>query len=295
MRRDVDPTHRELLNTRLNELAQGFGRISSPLGDAMQHAALSSGKRFRGTLLLLAAQASGGVCDTIVDAAAAIEMVHAASLIFDDMPCMDDARLRRGQPATHVAHGESRALLAGIALITEAMTILASARGADAQTRAGLVAILGRALGPSGLCAGQDLDLHADKDREGIEREQDLKTGVLFVAGLEMLSVIKGFNEEDKVEMIAFGRQLGRVFQCYDDLLDVISDRASTGKDSGRDAAANGPRRGMLAVADMQHASHHYRTSRAQLDHMLRSRRLRAPEIAALLERVLPYGVKTSA
>jgi len=118
MRRDVN--HSILLQTRLDEIAAGFGTVSAPLGAAMSHAALSSGKRFRGNLLLLAADASGGVCETIVDAACAIEMVHAASLVFDDLPCMDDAALRRGQPATHVAHGESRAVLGGIALITEA-------------------------------------------------------------------------------------------------------------------------------------------------------------------------------
>ncbi|WP_410217254.1 polyprenyl synthetase family protein [Paracoccus sp. (in: a-proteobacteria)] len=296
MRRETDPSHREMLTARMHEIARGFGIVSDPLGAAMRDAALSSGKRFRGTLLLLAAEASGGVCETTVDAAAAIETVHAASLIFDDLPCMDNASLRRGVPATHVAHGESRAVLAGIALITEAMAVLATARGADAQTRAGLVRILTAALGPQGLCAGQDLDLHADKDRAGVEREQDLKTGVLFIAGLEMLSLIKGFDDEDKHQMIAFGRQLGRVFQSYDDLLDVISDKASLGKDTGRDQAAGGPKRGILAVTDMHDASRDYEANRAQLDRMLQSRRLKAPEIAALLERVLPYAVqKTSA
>ncbi|CAM3386487.1 polyprenyl synthetase family protein [Paracoccus nototheniae] len=291
MRRDVDPIHQDLLHHRLLQIADDFGAVSDPLGAAMRHAALSSGKRFRGMLLLLAADASGGVCDTMVDAAAAIEMVHAASLIFDDMPCMDNASLRRGQPATHVTHGESRALLAGIALITEAMAVLATARGTDGRTRAQLVRILTQALGPRGLCAGQDLDLHADKSDAGIEREQDLKTGVLFVAGLEMLAVVKEFDAEDKAQMIAFGRQLGRVFQSYDDLLDVIGDRETLGKDPGRDAAAPGPKRGLLAVADLQQVSRHYQASRAQLDAMLRSKRLQAPEIAALLERVLPYGV----
>ena len=289
MRRDVDTLHQELLQTRLLEIARGFDAVSDPLGRAMRDAVLSSGKRFRGMLLLLAADASGGVGETMVDAACAIEMVHAASLIFDDMPCMDDATLRRGQPATHVAHGESRALLAGIALITEAMAVLATARGADGATRAQLVRILTRALGPQGLCAGQDLDLHAAKSDAGIEREQDLKTGVLFVAGLEMLAVVKRFDAEDKDQMIAFGRQLGRVFQSYDDLLDVIGDSKALGKEPGRDQAAPGPKRGLLAVADLQQVSRHYAASRAQLDAMLRSKRLQAPEIAALLERVLPY------
>ncbi|MFN4060457.1 MAG: polyprenyl synthetase family protein [Paracoccus hibiscisoli] len=290
MRPDVN--HSILLQTRLEEISDGFGAVSQPLGAAMSHAALSSGKRFRGMLLLLAAEASGGVCDTMVDAAAAVEMVHAASLIFDDLPCMDDASLRRGQPATHVAHGESRAVLGGIALITEAMSVLATARGATGAVRAQLVRILARSLGPQGLCAGQDLDLHAAKNGAGVEQEQDLKTGVLFIAGLEMLAVVKDFDDEEKAQMIAFGRQLGRVFQSYDDLLDVIGDRTALGKDVGRDAAAPGPKRGLLAVADMQQVSRHYEASRAQLDAMLRSKRLQAPEIAALLERVLPYGVR---
>lgn len=295
MRRDVNPLLQNLLQTRLQEIAERFGAVSPPLGMAMQHAALSPGKRFRGMLLLLAAEASGGVSDTIVDAAAAIEMVHAASLIFDDMPCMDDASLRRGQPATHVAHGESRALLAGIALITEATTVLATARGASGPVRATLVRILGDALGPKGLCAGQDLDLHGDKDRPGIEMEQDLKTGVLFAAGLEMLAVIQDFDDDEKVQVVAFGRQLGRVFQSYDDLLDVIGTPEGLGKSTGRDCAAPGPARGLLAVRDMQDVSRHYEASRAQLDAMLDHRRLRAPEIAALLERVLPYAVRNSA
>ncbi|WP_265499541.1 polyprenyl synthetase family protein [Paracoccus beibuensis] len=295
MRRDVNPLLQNLIHTRLQQIAERFGTVSTPLGTAMQHAALSPGKRFRGMLLLLAADASGNVSDALVDAAAAVEMVHAASLIFDDMPCMDNATLRRGQPATHVAHGESRALLAGIALITEAMSVLAAARGASAPVRATLVRILSDALGPAGLCAGQDLDLHGDKDRPGIELEQDLKTGVLFVAGLEMLAVIQDFDEEERAQVVAFGRQLGRVFQSYDDLLDVIGTPDAIGKSTGRDRPANGPARGLLAVGDMQHVSRHYEASRAQLDAMLNHRRLRAPEIAALLERVLPYAVRNSA
>lgn len=285
-------SHKDLLQGRLEQIAADFGSVSEPLGAAMRHAALSGGKRFRGMLMLLAADASGGVCQTMIDAAAAVEIVHAASLIFDDLPCMDDAGLRRGLAATHVAHGESRAVLAGIALITEAMTMLATARDATGDTRAALVRILGRSLGPQGLCAGQDLDLHAAKSDAELQREQDLKTGVLFIAGLEMLAVVKGFDAEEKAQMIEFGRQLGRVFQSYDDLLDVIGDREALGKDTGRDSVAPGPKRGLLAVADLQQVTRHYEASRTQLDAMLRSKRLQAPEIAALLERVLPYGVR---
>lgn len=110
-------------------------------------------------VLLIAGEATGGVTPALLDTACAVELVHTASLVFDDLPCMDNARMRRGRPATHLVHGECRAVLAGIALVTEAMRVLATAREADAEARARLVAILAAALGPRGLCAGQDLDL----------------------------------------------------------------------------------------------------------------------------------------
>lgn len=286
---------RSRLEKRLAETAAGFGAASPALGRAMEDAALSSGKRFRGMLLLMAAEAAGGACDACVDAAAALEIVHAASLVFDDLPCMDDARLRRGKPATHVAHGESRAVLAGIALITEAMRLLATARGADPAIQARLVAILSHALGPLGLCAGQDLDLSAEKTPDGVQREQDLKTGVLFIAGLEMLAALKGIEQDELEAMIAFGRQLGRVFQSYDDLLDLLGDSASTGKDTGRDRREDGPARSVLAVADLQDVSRGYEARRAELDRMLRGRRIHHPEIQALLARVLPHRLKRPA
>lgn len=286
---------RSRLDKRLAETAAGFGAASPALGRAMEDAALSSGKRFRGVLLLMAAEAAGGACDASVDAAAALEIVHAASLVFDDLPCMDDASLRRGKPATHVAHGESRAVLAGIALITEAMRLLATARGAEPAVQARLVAILSHALGPLGLCAGQDLDLSAEKTPDGVQREQDLKTGVLFIAGLEMLAALKGIEQDELEAMIAFGRQLGRVFQSYDDLLDLLGDSASTGKDTGRDRREDGPARGVLAVANLQDVSRGYEARRAELDRMLRGRRIHHPEIQDLLARVLPHRLKRPA
>lgn len=287
---------RTRLETRLSGVAGGFGAASPALGRAMEDAALSSGKRFRGVLLMMAAEAAGGACDATVDAAAALEMVHAASLVFDDLPCMDNARLRRGRPASHVAHGESRAVLAGIALITESIRILATAREATPQVQARLVAILTHALGPLGLCAGQDLDLSADKTPEGIQREQDLKTGVLFVAGLEMLAVLKGLDQDERDAMTAFGRQLGRVFQSYDDLLDLLGDSASTGKDTGRDQQAGaGSVRGVLAVASLHDVSRGYEVRRAELDRMLRGRRFHHPEMGALLARVLPHRLRRGA
>ncbi|WP_255328314.1 polyprenyl synthetase family protein [Paracoccus albicereus] len=283
------------MNARLAEISEGFGTASDGLGAAMSGAVMSGGKRFRGTLLLMAAEAGGGVCRASVDSAAALEIVHSASLVFDDLPCMDDAEMRRGEPATHVKHGEARAVLAGIALITEAMRVLADARDASPETRSRLVSILSAALGPQGLCAGQDLDLAGGKTPERIRREQDLKTGVLFIAGLEMLGAIKGLDDKAVQAMIAFGRQLGRVFQSYDDLLDLIGDPHAIGKDIGRDTRPDNPARGMLAVESLSDVSESYKLNRAELDDMLAVPPLASPDIQALLAGVLPKSLRGSA
>ena len=284
-----------LVDDRMHAIARSFGTHSRALGQAMAYAALAPGKRFRGRLLLLAAEESGGVNNAVVDVACAIELVHSASLIFDDLPCMDDARMRRGREATHVAHGESRAILAGVALISEANRVLATARGVPPETRARLVEILSEALGPQGLCAGQELDLHAEKTDEGVLREQDLKTGVLFIAALAMLTVIQKMNAADSARLMMFGAQLGRAFQSYDDLLDVLGDAGEVGKDTGRDAAAGLTARGILAVRDLRDATRHYERQRSELDRMLRAHPFRAEELRLFVDRVLPRHVPGAA
>lgn len=277
-----------LVDDRLKTITQGFGTQSPALGQAMAYAVLAPGKRFRGLLLLLVAEGTGGVRDAIVDAACAIELVHSASLIFDDLPCMDDAQTRRGRDATHLAHGESRAVLAGIALITEASRLLANARGEPPEVRVRLVEILSDALGPQGLCAGQELDLHAEKTDAGVLREQDLKTGVLFTAALAMLAVIQKTDAAETARLTGFGVQLGRAFQSYDDLLDVLGSTTSTGKEAGRDSASGLATRGILAVRGLREASLHYERQRTELDRMMRSPSFRAYALHAFIERVLP-------
>ena len=202
---------RGVIDDRLAEIAGGFGLASPALGRAMSDAVLAPGKRFRAMVLLIAGEATGGVCPALIDAACAVELVHTSSLVFYDLPCMDDAQARRGRPTTHLVHGECRAILAGIALVTEAMRLLATARGADADTRARLVAALAGALGPAGLCAGQELDIHAPKDAAGIQREQDLKTGALFTAGFEMFGLVQRLGPADMATLAALGRTLGQI------------------------------------------------------------------------------------
>lgn len=279
---------RSTVDGRLAEIAGGFGLASPALGRAMSDAVLAPGKRFRALVLLIAGEATGGVRPALIDAACAVEMVHAASLVFDDLPCMDDAQARRGRPTTHLVHGECRAILAGIALVTEAMRVLATARGTDAETRARLVAALAGALGPGGLCAGQDLDLHAPKDAAAIEREQDLKTGALFAAGFEMFGVIQHLGRRDMDTLGALGRTLGRAFQSYDDLLDVQAESATLGKDTGRDANGPGPARGVLAVRSLAQAQADYDALRVELDALLGNCGFDSLPLAAHIARVLP-------
>ena len=286
---------RGAVDARLAEIAGGFGTASPALGRAMAEAALAPGKRFRAMVLLIAGDATGGVGPTLIDAACAVELVHTASLVFDDLPCMDDAQARRGRPTTHVAHGECRAILAGIALVTEAMRVLSTARGADAETRARLVAALAGALGPGGLCAGQDLDIHAPKDAAGIQREQDLKTGALFVAGFEMFGLIQRLGAADMATLAALGRTLGRAFQSYDDLLDVQAEAGTLGKDTGRDAQAPGPARGVLAVRSLAQAQAHYDRLRAELDGLLAGCGFDSMALAAHIARVLPARASCAA
>lgn len=214
---------RHRIDDSLALICERFAAQSPPLGAAMSSAVLAPGKRFRGTLVLLAGSATGGVCQTIVDIACALELVHTASLVFDDLPCMDNSLTRRGQATTHAAHGESRAILAGIALVTEALGLLA-AGGAEPATRARLVSILAAALGPAGLCAGQDMDLHAAKSPARLAREHDLKTGALFAAGFEMLAAFRGLPALEVEGLARLGMLLGRAFQSYDDLLDLAED-----------------------------------------------------------------------
>ncbi|WP_217330330.1 polyprenyl synthetase family protein [Paracoccus sp. Z118] len=291
MRDSTEPfTWRTIVDARLAEIALDFGAASPALGRAMAEAALAPGKRFRAMLLLIAGEATGGAGTALIDTACAVELVHTASLVFDDLPCMDDAQTRRGRPTTHLVHGASRAILAGIALVTEAMRLLATARETDEATRARLVAVLAGAVGPVGLSGGQDLDLHAPKHASGIEREQDLKTGALFVAGFEMLGLIQRLNAADRTNLTLLGRGLGRAFQSYDDLLDVEASTGTLGKDTGRDVVGPGPARGVLAVRDLSSAKARYDAQRIEIDAILANCRFDSRPLALYIARVLPIS-----
>ena len=169
----------------------------------------------------------------LLDFGVAIEAVHAASLVFDDLPSMDDGSVRRGVPALHRTFGESTAILAAISLINRAFEIVAVCPGLPPRIRARLVSELARASGERGCCRGQDADLSSDPALAGLEeleRIHALKTGELFVAAARGGAIAARASEEEVEAMTRYAKNLGLAFQIVDDLLELEGDEARTGK-----------------------------------------------------------------
>ncbi|WP_447895165.1 polyprenyl synthetase family protein [Vreelandella sp. GE22] len=228
---------RESLEKRLDHwLPEGPGQ--DLVANAMREATLTPGKRVRPLLLLLTAKDLGvqTELDGLLDLACAVEMVHAASLILDDIPCMDNANLRRGRPTIHRQFGESVAILAAVALLSRAYAMVAEAPGLGGERRAAAVAALARAVGLQGLVQGQFLDLsEGDKARDvdSILTANELKTGMLFNATLSLATLAADADESATHTLELFAQELGQAFQLIDDLADGLS---GTGKDTHQDA-----------------------------------------------------------
>lgn len=206
---------------------------------AMRHAVLGGGKRLRPLLAHAAARAFGGEASQVDAAAVAVELVHAFSLVHDDLPAMDDDALRRGRPTVHVAFDEATAILAGDALQAEAFRVLADAPH-DAATRIALVRELALASGPLGMCAGQMLDMQATGGLlsvAALERLHTLKTGALIRAAVRMGALCAGAPGGAVDGLDGFATALGLAFQVRDDLLDVEASSQQLGKTAGKDAA----------------------------------------------------------
>jgi geranylgeranyl pyrophosphate synthase len=245
------------VDRRLAELIPAPGEEPGRLGEAAHYALLAPGKRFRPLLTLLSAEAFGAPTSRALDVACAMEMVHAASLVLDDLPSMDDARLRRGRPTTHRVYGEADAILASVGLLTRAFGVIAEAEGVAPHDRAELVMSLADAVGFNGLVAGQALDL-ADRNRPRTVAELDAlnhrKTSVLMMAAAEAGARIGGADAEGRRELGEFARRIGLAFQIRDDLIDVEEGGEHVGKDVGKDAgmttvvSALGPRAAVAAI-----------------------------------------------
>jgi farnesyl diphosphate synthase len=225
------------IQARLDAAMAGFG--DTPVVQAMRYAA-NCGKRLRGFLVLESARMLGLSANHGLSAAAAVEALHAYSLVHDDMPCMDDDALRRGLPTVHVKWDEATAVLAGDALQTLAFELLADPALGSGETRIALVAGLARASGAEGMVLGQALDIAAETAAQPLTLEeitalQAGKTGALIRFSAEAGAILAG---ADPAPLRRYATALGLAFQIWDDVLDVTGDAALTGKAVGKDAAA---------------------------------------------------------
>ena len=232
---------------KLLELKPKPGEPARPkrLMEAMRYATLGGGKRLRPFLTVETAQALGRTDNGPVRAGAAIECIHAYSLIHDDLPSMDDDDLRRGRPTTHRAFDEATAILAGDGLQALAFEILADpATDTSADVRVALCLGLARAAGLAGMVGGQMLDIDAEQSTaplsvEEIRLLQAMKTGALLKFSVEAGAILAGADAKARAALGVYGRAIGAAFQIADDILDVESDAATLGKRAGKDAEQN--------------------------------------------------------
>ena len=218
------------------------------LGQAMRYAVLDGGKRLRPLLVLATAEAVGNEASSAaaLNAACAIELIHAYSLVHDDMPCMDNDVLRRGKPTVHVQFGEAQALLAGDALQSLAFEMLTPQDDSVSPVvQAACVGLLARASGYQGMAGGQAIDLASVGQRlneDQLRQMHRLKTGALLLCSVHMgAACVPGVPAAVQAALIRFGQALGLAFQVVDDVLDVTADSATLGKTAGKDEAADKP------------------------------------------------------
>ena len=243
------------------------GRYPTLIADAMRYSLMGGGKRLRPCITLAVAERVGALQNLSADdaralalpASCAVEMIHSYSLVHDDLPAMDDDRLRRGRPTTHVVFGDGAAILAGDGLLTEAFAVLAQSPSplvdagpaATAEQRLRAIDVLARAAGATGMVGGQAIDLAAAGrvpsvsspilDASGLEDMHARKTGALIRASATIGAIVVGANDNVVRAIDDYAREIGLAFQIVDDLLDVEGSHEALGKTAGKDAAAGKP------------------------------------------------------
>jgi farnesyl diphosphate synthase len=231
-----------LTDSALDRLLAVPPDLEARVYEAMRYAALGSGKRLRPFLVLTSARLFGVNQQCALQAAAAVEMVHAYSLVHDDLPAMDNSDLRRGRPTCHKQFDEATAVLAGDGLLTTAFDVLAHPdTHVDPAVRCELVAALATAAGATGMVGGQMIDLiaeHRTLDIGAITRLQRMKTGALIAFSCEAGAILAKAPSEARTALRGYAHDLGLAFQIADDLLDVEGSAAETGKPVGADDAA---------------------------------------------------------
>ncbi len=229
---------RRLVDDGLDLIVPPLGTPPPVLHEALRYTLLLPGKRLRGILVLATAELLKGEREDALPLACAVEMVHAASLILDDLPSMDGATLRRGKPTLHRVVGEANAVLAAVALLNAAFAQIQHAPRLKERSRREATLRLARAVGAEGLIGGQVVDLEATGrrlDLEAMEYVHSHKTGALFIAAAELGALSAGGRTRDLDLLCRYAKNLGLAFQITDDLLDYSGNPETTGKDAGLD------------------------------------------------------------
>jgi farnesyl diphosphate synthase len=254
---------------RLDRVEQALSQwvpASAPagLGEAMRYAVLDGGKRLRPLLVLAAAEAVAGHAGAALRAACAVELIHAYSLVHDDMPCMDNDVLRRGKPTVHVRFGQAAALLAGDALQALAFELLVpEGEGIPDAVQARLCRLLAAAAGHDGMAGGQAIDLASvgrALDEQQLRTMHRLKTGALLRGSVLMGAACGAPSPAAAAALARYGDAIGLAFQVVDDVLDVTADSATLGKTAGKDAEQDKPT--YVSLMGLERARDHARTLR---------------------------------
>ena len=239
--------HSERAESALDRLLDSAQTTPHRLHKAMRYAGQGGGKRIRPLLVYAAGQLgnqpSTSESDALDSAAAAIECIHAYSLVHDDLPCMDNDDLRRGRPTVHKAFDEATALLVGDALQTRAFELLALAN-CDAQVRLKMIVALAAASGSRGMAGGQAIDLESvgkKLDLASLQQMHAMKTGALLSCAVQLGGIAAQLNLAQMAHLDVYSTALGLAFQIVDDVLDATADSQTLGKTAGKDAAANKP------------------------------------------------------
>jgi farnesyl diphosphate synthase len=267
---------------RLLPLTEG---PESRLMEAMRYATLGGGKRMRAFLVMRTAALFSVDERCAARVGAAVEMLHAYSLVHDDLPAMDDDDLRRGKPSTHRAYDEATAILVGDALQTRAFEVLAEPEThANPEARCELVQALAHASGARGMAGGQMFDILAPTlgtlSAEDVGRLQAMKTGRLIQFSAEAGAILGRTSNSQRLQLAAYGRDLGAAFQIADDILDATGTTEETGKTAGKDAAAG--KATLLGVLGLERARHQAELLARQAADHLESFGERAADLRAL-------------
>lgn len=286
------PQWRESALSRVESALDTFLTLDAAptLGQAMRYATLGGGKRIRALLCLATAQALGGHPEAALRAACALEMIHAYSLVHDDMPCMDNDSLRRGKPTVHIAWNEAIALLAGDTLQARAFEVLTpEGEEISPALQAQLCRILAKAAGQTGMCGGQAIDLLSVGQaltQAELENMHRLKTGALLEAAVMMgAACAPTLSPAVQGQLQNYARHLGLAFQVIDDVLDCSADSQTLGKTAGKDAEHDKPT--YVALMGLDAARAYALQLHAQASAALQAAQLEGSYLSQLLDSVV--------